>query len=238
MIYPKRNANIELIIFDLDNTLYDTIEPFEKMVQSCSLTFSDKINTVFKQYSVFSEIAFQAVQRKEMPLEQSYSYRFRLLLEHYHVPYNMDTLKHMQSQYRYFQTHITLSDTMKNIFTLLKQSNKQMAILTNGPTYGQNIKLEALNIEMYIPKKYWFISEQLGYAKPDKHVFHTVLNTFDRLPEHTLMIGDSYHHDIAPALALNMQTCWFNKDLHKNKLSTYTVTNEQTLFSMIQSIFS
>jgi FMN phosphatase YigB (HAD superfamily) len=52
------------------------------------------------------------------------------------------------------------------------------------------------------------LSCRTGCRKPEPANFRTVLHDLDVTPEEAIMIGDTYEHDILPAIRLGMQTVW------------------------------
>lgn len=52
------------------------------------------------------------------------------------------------------------------------------------------------------------LSCRTGFRKPDKANFHKTVNALGLLPEECVMIGDTYTHDIRPAIELGMRTIW------------------------------
>lgn len=59
-----------------------------------------------------------------------------------------------------------------------------------------------------------FVSFRCGLAKPDPDFYRLALNTLRVSPEDSVMVGDTYRNDIAPAKALGMRTVWL---LHRPK---------------------
>ena len=47
-----------------------------------------------------------------------------------------------------------------------------------------------------------------GRRKPDLHNFELVCSELDLAPEEIIMVGDTYTHDIAPAIESGMKTIW------------------------------
>jgi HAD superfamily hydrolase (TIGR01509 family) len=62
-----------------------------------------------------------------------------------------------------------------------------------------------------------FLSYKLGLSKPDQRLYLEALGAMHAQPEDTVMIGDTYKNDIAPAIALGMQTIWVLQRPQKEK---------------------
>ena len=52
------------------------------------------------------------------------------------------------------------------------------------------------------------LSFRNGIKKPDKRIFQKVLDDLSIKPEEAVMIGDTYTHDIEPAIELGLKTVW------------------------------
>jgi len=53
-----------------------------------------------------------------------------------------------------------------------------------------------------------YLSFQMGLTKPDPQFFRTALADQGIAPQDSIMIGDTYQNDIAPAIALGIKTVW------------------------------
>lgn len=84
----------------------------------------------------------------------------------------------------------------------------KLYIITNGWTEVQSAKLTKSGLAPYIDAT--FISEQIGCHKPDERFFHTVLTTTNSKKDESMVIGDSWHADIAGASAYGLPTIWYN----------------------------
>nr|VFK10408.1 MAG: putative hydrolase of the HAD superfamily [Candidatus Kentron sp. LPFa]VFK26531.1 MAG: putative hydrolase of the HAD superfamily [Candidatus Kentron sp. LPFa] len=54
----------------------------------------------------------------------------------------------------------------------------------------------------------YFLSFELGLRKPDTALYRAALSALSLSPEETIMVGDTYANDMAPAMALGMKTVW------------------------------
>ena len=52
------------------------------------------------------------------------------------------------------------------------------------------------------------LSFETGHKKPDLYNFQLALDKLNLKPEEILMIGDTYTHDMEPAIKLGINTCW------------------------------
>nr|VFJ90821.1 MAG: 2-haloacid dehalogenase [Candidatus Kentron sp. H]VFJ91851.1 MAG: 2-haloacid dehalogenase [Candidatus Kentron sp. H]VFJ98522.1 MAG: 2-haloacid dehalogenase [Candidatus Kentron sp. H] len=53
-----------------------------------------------------------------------------------------------------------------------------------------------------------FLSFQLDLRKPDTAIYRAALSALSLSPEETIMVGDTYANDMAPAMAMGIKTIW------------------------------
>lgn len=85
----------------------------------------------------------------------------------------------------------------------------RLSIVTNGISRSQHRRLEKSALRPYISDL--FISEDLGYQKPQKEYFDAVfarLEGFSR--QQAIILGDSLASDIAGGIAAGIDTCWYH----------------------------
>lgn len=84
-----------------------------------------------------------------------------------------------------------------------------LALLTNGPADVQRQEIEILGIERFFQGI--FIEGEMKKGKPSHAVFRRVSSFFGREPREMLMVGNSYFHDIKPAVELGWRTAWVRR---------------------------
>ena len=92
------------------------------------------------------------------------------------------------------------------------QLGYRVGILTNGASESQRNKLERLGIRQQAHVV--CISEETGIGKPHAAAFSNICQQLNCAPANCLMVGDSWHNDIAPALTLGLATYWVQRDMH------------------------
>ena len=100
-------------------------------------------------------------------------------------------------------------------------------IVTNGLTYTQEKKLRLSGLQDIMNDI--FISEQLGYPKPNPLFFKGCFERISKCEsDNILLIGDSLTSDIAGANAVSIDSCWYNpleKENNTKYKPTYTITD-------------
>ena len=135
--------------------------------------------------------------------------RFRLPLKDYGII--NDSLAHdLGESYTDFAARmVALVPNTIEILSYLKENNHNIHLITNGFLEVQSIKMQASGLVKYIDKT--FISEVVGYKKPDHRIFYHAMENVGANIENCVMIGDDLSVDILPAKEIGMHHIYFNR---------------------------
>lgn len=108
-----------------------------------------------------------------------------------------------------------------------------MYVITNGIGEIQRARFAATSILRYFGKL--FISGEIGYAKPDKRFFDTVLSDLGITDRRSvLVIGDSLSSDMAGAIGAGLDCCYLSANGGKTDLPvTYTIDRLSALCEIL-----
>ncbi len=95
------------------------------------------------------------------------------------------------------------------VLDLLRDKGYRMGLITNGPADVQRQEVETLRLAAYFDPIY--IEGEVGYGKPDPRVLANAANAVGEPPERILFVGNSYRHDIEPAIAAGWRTAWVRR---------------------------
>lgn len=84
-----------------------------------------------------------------------------------------------------------------------------LGLITNGPADIQQQEIEKLNIRPYIT--HTFIEGEMGFGKPDPRVFDLATEAVDLPRDQILLVGNSYKHDMIPAIEYGWKTAWIRR---------------------------
>lgn len=84
--------------------------------------------------------------------------------------------------------------------------NYKIGLITNGPADIQNQEIDTTGIRSYLSAI--FIEGEQRVGKPEKVVFDRAAAAMECSPEELLMVGNSLHHDILPAVEFGWATAW------------------------------
>ena len=127
---------------------------------------------------------FEKVGMTVDPAACAKSYESNLGIGHYFLPGAEEAVKRLKEHYRLF-------------------------LVSNGTATVQHSRLTSAGLYPYFEQV--FISQEIGYNKPDKAYFD---RCFERIPgfapEKALMVGDSLTSDIKGGINAGLTTVWIN----------------------------
>jgi len=87
--------------------------------------------------------------------------------------------------------------------------DRPLGIITNGNPQQQRKKLRTLGLDRFF--KTVLISSEFGAAKPAPGIFLEAVRRLGSSPSRSLVVGDSWEHDILGARNAGMQAAWLNR---------------------------
>lgn len=205
------------LIFDLDDTLYNLMGPFELVHNKLYADKTDADCTeLFMQSRVYSDEIMEAEKKGLVPHEDCFYLRVKRTYHDVGIEMSREDAEKFEELYRAFQREISLGNGVAEFLDYCKEKNIFIAILTNGRPGPQEVKIDALGLHRWFDDEHIFISGGIGYQKPDPMAFKYVENAFELNPEETWYVGDTYEADIVGASGAGWNTVWFN---HRNKKS-------------------
>ncbi|WP_179354437.1 HAD family hydrolase [Winogradskyella vidalii] len=144
-----------VIVFDLDDTLYNEL---------------DYLKSAYKSISKHLEPEnWKPLYSKMFSLYRSKINVFEFLAESYKTD-----IKLLVDMYRHHQPDLQLFEGVLDVFEAIKSKNGKIAIITDGRSLTQRAKLKSLGILSYIDKV--IISEEIGSEKPNIANFKAIEN--------------------------------------------------------------
>ncbi len=84
-----------------------------------------------------------------------------------------------------------------------------MGLITNGPADLQRMEVATLGLEQFFDPI--LIEGEMGEGKPKPSVFRRAAELMSLKPSELLMVGNSYHHDVLPALEAGWKAIWIRR---------------------------
>jgi putative hydrolase of the HAD superfamily len=190
------------VVFDLDDTLHDTagIEA-ETLVSLCAAVREQwpdaDARTFIARYRDGRDELYLRVLRGEWDIA---TYR-RAHLAATCEPWGEPTETLFATQQRLRDEQLERARFLEHATDLLRELREagvRTALLTNGPSWMQRRKVQALGLESQLDAI--AISEELGVAKPDPAAFAAALELIDVAAGETVMVGDHLDWDVRGAL--------------------------------------
>lgn len=206
------------ILFDVDNTLLDfTLGEYTAVgtvMENNSVPATDEN---IKRYSAINDRFWKRFERGEIEKSEIYEGRFEVLL--YELGIKADAGK-MSVEYaqELSNQHFVIEGAIELLEGISGQYN--IYYTTNGRAETQHKRIEKSGIGKYA--KGIFVSEEVGYQKPQREYFQFVL---DNIPEKDkskiVVIGDSQSSDILGGINAGLDTVWYNP---KGDIAQYPAT--------------
>ena len=181
---------ITIVVFDLDDTLYDEIEYCKSGFAAAAKSLSGR------QGLATYETLFNAFWRQFTAGNRSHA--FDAGLDEAGVKYNDELIANLVKTYRRHSPQITLPCETKDALEALYKKYK-LALLTDGFLPAQELKVSAMGIEKYF--RCIIFTEKLGrqFWKPSPLGFEEIIRRFDAKPQNCAYIADNEGKDfIAP----------------------------------------
>lgn len=201
----------QTLLFDIDDTLLDFGASEEAslalMFKHFGLTLTDEIK---ERYEVINQNLWRQFERQEIDRQTIFQRRFPELFQEFQLA---DTTTGLQAEAVYREGLNHGHQQVPQAQALLQQLSQlpqlQLCIVSNGVAKTQNMRLQDSGFAPYF--KQVFVSEAVGYQKPDVRFFDSVANNITNFDKNkTLIIGDSLTSDIQGGVNAGIDTVWYN----------------------------
>lgn len=205
------------LFFDLDHTLWDTdnnarftMEQMFDMYKLEERGIADK-NNFIETYQGINHTLWNDYSRGKIGKEFLRNGRFTLTLKEYGI--EDDNLVRLMSDYfvEHTPSQTKLIDDASELLDYL-HGKYELYIVTNGFKEAQHRKLKSSDIHHFF--KGVFISEEIGYNKPDPLLFAHIIEQLQVDKSNCLMVGDNPEADIEGANAAGWDSVYFNAQNH------------------------
>jgi putative hydrolase of the HAD superfamily len=216
------------IFFDLDNTLWDfdrsSILAFDKIFQIFDLIKYGipSAEDFHKTYFDHNNRLWDLYRKGEIDKDFLKIERFRLPLKDYGITDEKLASDLGESYTDYAARLVALVPNTMKVLNYLKEKNYKIHLITNGFLEVQSIKMQASGLDKMIDSS--FVSEVVGFKKPDHRIFHHAMKEAGGNIENSVMIGDDLSVDIIPAKEIGMTHIYFNrKKISHNEKIDYEI---------------
>ncbi len=201
------------ILFDLDGTLFDYDMAEAKALKAAFVKFGIAYNSSCLQiYRRLNSDLWRQYEAGNVTQDALKVKRFELLGAEMGIP--IDPAGFSEIYLNYLAQGTDLIDGSENVLKYLS-AKYQLFLITNGLKNVQRPRIANSSIGHYFNDV--IISEEVGYAKPDRQIFDItfkIMNYPGR--KDVLLVGDSLTSDMAGGSNYGIDTCWFNPSGNEN----------------------
>ena len=214
--------NIKAVFIDIDNTLLDfnkcALWSMQKAFNDYGLSFE---NSMFDTFNMINNRLWLRIEKGELTKEELYACRWNMIFAL--IGIDVDGVEFENVFYSYLTESAELVDGALDLLKYLH--GKYLVCAASNASYAQQIKrLNNAGMTEYLDRI--FISEQIGFSKPQKEFFERCFEKISPIvPSETVMIGDSLPADIEGGASFGMKTCRYNHNLtnESSDLPDFTV---------------
>jgi len=222
----------QYIIFDIDNTLLDFSRSEYYALQKVFATYGVVFNeNTFNQYKEINHDLWEQLEDGKISKDVVLKERFKRFFLANNIV--VDGVL-VDKQYRGFLEE--RNDVMNGAMSLLTQLKSQGYTIfagTNGVGQTQRKRLASANMTDLFDELY--ISEEVGFEKPDVRFFDYIFNDARIIDLSTVvMIGDSLSSDIEGAKRVGIDSIWLSNGAETtDKIYTKKVDNLSEILALV-----
>lgn len=201
-----------VLLLDADGTLLDFKKSEEVGLREVFREFQIPDKEACRTYYLaLNERLWAEFEEGIISKQHIFEVRFQMMLDHFHLSGDGIAMEHRYREWLNQGSHI-----IPGAYELIEQLAKhyELYIVTNGVSKTQYLRLAASDLQPFFQQV--FVSEDIGYQKPQKEYFDYVLSHIHAAPADMLLIGDSLSSDILGANQAGIASCWFNPDQISN----------------------
>ncbi len=201
---------VKFLFLDLDDTILDFKKAEHIAVrQAIAQAGVEPTDEICARYSRINQLHWQQLERGEITREEVLVNRFAVLFEELGHPVDpvgvARNYENLLGMGHYFLPGA--EETVKERLF----GRYRLFLASNGTWRVQDSRMKSAGLYPYFEQV--FVSEQIGYNKPDKAYFEACfaqISGFD--PQQCLMVGDSPTSDILGGIRAGIRTCWVNPE--------------------------
>lgn len=222
----KNKKPYEWVLFDVDNTLFDfdgaSKAAFRLLIEQNGFTFSKELYAIYKKvnHQTWTELEEGLIDQTTLR-----GLRFQRFFDQTEVNGNPEKFNtnYLENLIKFPFLIEGTTDLLSNLSGKVK-----MAIVTNGLKEVQRPRIEAANLSHYFETI--IVSDEIGYAKPDKRFFDITFSEAGITnKDTTVIIGDNLKSDILGGLNYGITSCWFNPKGKENDTEIQATFETKTL---------
>lgn len=223
----------QYLLFDLDNTLFDfnkaECQAFQKVCEKYEIDYGREL---FEFYHQMNDALWKSLESGEINQKELQSKRFEEVCRY--VGKRQVCYEKMNADYRLFLSRC--SEMIPGALEVCQKLAHSFSIylVTNGVSKTQRNRLKGSKLMDYVSDV--FISEEIGFHKPQKEFFEYVLSHIGSEKSEALVIGDSITSDILGGKQAGIPTCLYDptgKGHPKDIVPDFTICDLSELLDIL-----
>lgn len=231
----NKKQKYNIVLLDADETIFDfqlaEHNAFKSTIESVGVKYSDER---LELYSRINLSYWKKLERGEIDRESLKRKRF----EDFFKEIGTDGIDCSAINEVYLENLSNNSTLIPGAFEFVKKLHEfcRVIIITNGLIKAQEGRLDGSGLRPYVDSMY--ISEQIGFSKPDKQYFDYV---FDKESitdlSKVIVLGDSLTSDMLGGRNAGVDTCKYNRDkkIVESDLCDYQISSYDEFFELLFS---
>ncbi len=230
---------IQAVIFDLDDTIWNYTEA-DKF--ACMSVFNMMRNIMKEEYPdldvLYKKNVIDLKSSNNINNKHNKMIYFKRMFEQLNIP--LQYLSNIMEEYKTnFESKLFPFEGIFELFSLLKQNNIKIGVLSNNHLQEQYSRLEKFSFIPYIDVI--VTTDEIGEEKPSILPFLEMIHKLQVSPENIIMIGDNIQHDMIPAKNVKIGLCLLYDRNHTSPMtfckSMNVFQNFNTLYYWINELF-
>jgi len=215
---------MKAVIFDVDNTLYDTKQYFYGGFRKISMYLSEKYK--FDNEKIVKDLIKIWEENTSM-----YPHIFDDFLKKYNIEEDVMKIVRVFNSY---DGDLKPYDDVIGLLKTLRDKDYRLGIITDGNVQRQKNKIKKLGVASFFD--YILYTKEVGCSKPSTIPFEKMMKELEVKPDETFYIGDNPVLDFEGAKKTGMKTVRVLKGEFKNLKTSEYVDFETDSFKEILSI--
>lgn len=209
---------IKAVLIDIDDTIFDfekcSKNAFKKTLKKLDLSYKEKD---FSFFNKVNDILWTKQKLGELNINQVFIERSNMMSKYFGLDIEKEIFNNLFVEFLYDE--IEMIDEVEGLLSYL--SDKYQIFAASNGVYDMQVnRIKKSNLDKYF--KDIFVSDKIGFEKPDKRFFQKIMNITKFSNDDLIMIGDSIKSDIIGAKNSNIKSIYFNKENKKNSDENFT----------------
>jgi putative hydrolase of the HAD superfamily len=206
--------DLELVLFDLDDTLHDDTNAChsaaEEVAREVAAEHGIDALALKRAYITEADGFWHRLSAADLnvKLARIRTSMWQTALERVGVDEAGLAQRSADRYYAYRLRHFALFPGAVDVLRMLRERGMKLGIVTNGLSETHREKIALLQISEFFDAI--FLSDEVGMLKPDPLLFAHACRTLGGAPAHAAMVGDRYDRDISGAQQAGLYTIWLN----------------------------